>query len=553
MIAAVEGMFRHVEYGLVILLAFVGLRPVAAQSYEQRLLDTLVLTGGVLPGYLTSNVDHVLRMHYGPDLELHRFAENGTPLWWRRYYLNAITWEKSAVVSDGGEGAYMSADPTLTMDAVGMPLLTQFIAHVDGSGTPLWSVEVTWSIAISELDGLLPTTRLLRAADGGCIMVLSSSEPGYPNLLITRFSAVGEVLWSRVFNDPLWPLSPAWGSPDTHLCADADGGLYIARQDQGLGSVSLARINGGGDVLWIQRFAAPSGYSMETFDVALDHSGDVLVLGRLFGAELPSGGSLLRVSAAGELSHAGRYQWDLGRRLFVRSSGALAAVKIPWIYVFDEEGAVHRTHAFDGWVIEPHYFVFTMTNMEVAGEHLWMQGVLRRVLIQFNTQTSRPAFFTHSVDAIDGCQWTSGDGFGHSQVEPSEFLRESTHGAVTTDLVPRMTLLPRSMTLSIPSRLAPDPFCDQLVGLSAEPTPPSEGFRLEANPPLQSGLIQLLDVQPGTLRLMDLQGRLIWSGESSYFRESWSLPVAGLHGHPLVLHWCASDGSSVTVRKVLLP
>lgn len=524
-----------------------------AQTTPQHLLDTLVVTGGVLPGYLTASGEQVLRMQLGPAMELRRFSEDGTAQWWRRYIVPEMDWSQSTVVSDGGEGAFMAGGPELRLDGDGMPLLSQFLLHADGSGSPTWSVALEWELGVLDLDGLVPTTRLVRTSDGACIVVISSTEPGFAAVRLTKVAAGGEVLWSRAFSDPLAEAGAAWGNAATILSADDGGGVYLARQELGLAALSVARVNGGGDVLWVRRFSDPAGYAMETYDVALAPSGDLVVLGRLLGVGLPSGGSLVRVAANGTLLRADRYQWELGRRLFVRPNGSFATVKVPWIYLLDDQGGVLRTHAFQEWVIEPHRFVFTMSSMDVGHERLWMQGVLRRILIQFGTQTLRPAFFTHPIDDIQGCKWTMEEGFGFTELEVAAFVREDVNGAVTTDLLPLLSVLPSEIELSTPARYDAEVFCDQAVGIAPLTSLREAGFRLAANPPLQNDEIELLDVAPGTIYVHDLQGRSIWQGESEQLRERSSIPLGGRATGMLLVHWRALDGSSSTVEKVLLP
>jgi hypothetical protein len=537
----------------VVLLTLMGSVRTLAQTNTQHILDTLVLTGGVLPGYFTASGEQVLRMQLGPAMELRRFAEDGTATWSRRYIVPVMDWSQSAVVSDGAEGAFMAGGPELQVDGNGMPVLSQFLTHVEGTGSPGWSLVLEWALDALDLEGSVPTTRLIRTSDGGCIVVHASAEPGSLFVRLTKLSADGVVLWSRAFTDPLMEAGPAWGSTGTVLCADDAGGMYMARHDQGPAALSVARVNANGDVIWMRRFGDPAGYSMDVYDVAVAPSGELVVLGRLIGPGLPSGGSMLYISADGTLLRADLYQWELGRRLFARPDGAFATVKTPWIYLLDEQGSVYRTHAFQEWVIEPHQYVFTMTNMDVSNERLWMQGVLRRILIQFGTQTTRPAFFSHPIDAIAGCKWTMDEGFAFTGLGTSDFLREDVNGAVTVDLLPRLDVLPREIELSIPEHLDGAPFCDQAVGIVQYSSVEQPGFRMASNPPIESDVLELIDVAPGILHLVDLQGRTIWHGETTHARDRWIIPVGIRASGLFMLHWRALDGSSSTVVKVLIP
>lgn len=537
----------------LVLLTLLGTVRSASQTNAQHLLDTMVVTGGVLPGYFTASGEQVLRMQFGPAMELRRFAEDGTALWRQRYIVPFMDWSQSAVVSDGAEGAFIAGGPLLQVNGSGMPVLSQFLAHVGGTGQPSWSIDLVWDLDVIELDGLVPATRVVRTSDGGCMVVITSTEPGTRAVRLTKVAADGEVLWSRAFNDPMAEAGPAWGSTATLFCADDAGGIYLARHDQGPPALSVARVNASGDVFWVRRFSDPVGYTMEAYDIGTAPSGELLVLGRLIGPGLPSGGSIIRISAEGTLLRADLYQWELGRRLFVRADGSLATVSSPWLYLLDEQGSVSRTHTFEEWVIEPHRYVFTTTNMDVAHDRLWMQGVLRKIVIQFATQTSRPTFFSHPIGSVEGCKWTTGGGFGYTALVGSDFLREDVNGAVTADLLPLLNVLPSEIELSIPAQIDVESFCDQAVGIAVNAMVGPAGFRLASNPPVRSDVIDLLDVAAGTLHLHDLQGRSIWRGETTHGRDRWSIPVGVNASGLFMLHWRALDGASTTVEKVLIP
>jgi hypothetical protein len=546
-------MLNLCRHMVLALLALLAIGPGNAQTDRQHLLDTMVASSGVLSGYLTASGDQVLRIQLGPAMELRRFAEDGTPIWRRGYIVPFMDWTQSPVVSDDAEGSFMAGGPVLQVDGNGMPVLSQFLMHIDGNGSPSWSVALEWDLEIPDLDDFVPTTQLIRTTDGACIVVLTSTEPGYSAVRLTKVAADGEVQWSRTFIDPMAEAGPAWGSTGTTFCADDAGGLYLARHDQGPSSLSVARVNANGDVFWVRRYTDPAGYTMQAYDIAVEPSGELLVLGRLIGLGLPSGGSLLRIAPDGTLLRADLYQWELGRRLFVRADGSLATVSSPWLYLLDEQGSVYRTHSFQEWVVEPHRYVFTTTNMDVANDRLWMQGVLRKIVIQFATQTVRPAFFSHSIDAVEGCKWNTGDGFARTELGVSDFAREDVNGAVTIDLLPLLNVQPREIELSIPAPLGVDAFCEQAVGIAANIMAESAGFRLASNPPAQSDVIELLDVAPGTLHLHDLQGRSIWRGETTRGRDRWSIPIGFRSSGLFMLHWRALDGSSTTVEKVLIP
>ncbi len=522
-----------------------------AQPDHQRLLDTAVVANGVLPGYLTASREHVLRMQYGPVLEMHRYGEDGTPRWWKGYTVEGVAWNTSVVCSDGADGALVLGNVTVEDRNGPDPRLVMMHMAVDGDGAVQESAFLEFDLDPELAVEFQPIPRMVPVSDGGMFLVVAAADIGYPELFIAKRSATGAIEWARGLGDASSGSASPWGDPATKVCSDGEAGLYVVRRDLGSTSLLAARIGQDGSLLWMKRFEDPDGYAVETYDIASSPSGELLVLGRMLGIGLPSGGTLQTISPQGSMTSWNRYQWDIGRRLFVLADGSMAAVKIPSIYRLDGTGSVLWAKTFEDWVIDPHQYIFAMTNMEVHQGRLWMQGVLRRILIQFNTQRLLPAFATHPLDSISGCQWAEVDGFLSTALDTSTFSVSAIAEQLLQVLDERVQNTPVQVVVTVPDRHDPIPFCDQVVSFP-EFAPRRSGFRVLANPVERGSAIEVRDALPGLFTLTDPRGRMLWEYRLNSAATRLTLPqtpgIAGLYH----LRWVPGDGGYGTAVKVLV-
>jgi hypothetical protein len=541
-------MTRTLCFLLLLLPALSG--NVFAQSGHQSYLDTSVVTDGVLAGYPIASGGEVLRMQYGPMLELHRYDADGLPMWWRGYSIAGATWEFGAVASDGDEGARMLSAPRSV--TTGQQRVEFEVLSVDGSGTPQWSFGAAIDVSAVQGADMIPRLRLVRGIEGSCFVLLDSSDPGYGLLRIMKFSALGEVLWVHGVDENEPGAGPAWGSAGTLACSDGVGGLFLARHEPGAASLWVAHMDATGALLWTRSLDDPDGYTVDVFDMAVDAAGNVRVLGRMNGQSLPSGGLLLRLSGAGALLRADRYQWDIGRKLFILEDGSMAAVKIPWIYRMDTTGTVVRSASFQEWVIEPHLHVFSMTNMDVDHGRLWMQGALRRILIQFGTQRLWPAFASHPVDSIAGCQWESDLGFATTPLDTALFGTASWLPITALDLAGTFGAESVPVVLSDVDRHDPLPLCNFTVGLAEDAVAATPAMVLATTLVQRGTDLEFLELMPGTVEVRDVLGRLIMRQvvRSHQGRYGLSLPPEALG--TMVVRWVATDGSSSSSAKFIV-
>jgi len=523
----------------------------AAQPNHQRVLDTAVVANGVLPGYLTTTGEHVLRMQFGPALEMHRYAEDGTQLWGRQYSVEGTAWNTSAATGDASDGGVVLGNAEVIDREGPDPRVAMFHMGVGGDGAVLSAGRFELGIVPSIAVDLQPTTQLVKSSDGSTFILIGSADPGHPLLFIVKRSATGELLWVRGLGDTLIGTTAAWGDPNTRVCTDGQGGLFALRRGPFATSNWIARVNAGGDLVWLRSFDDPSGYTIDAYDIAPSSTGELLVLGRMFATGMPSGGTLQRISPQGDLLRYDRYPWDVGRRLFVEEDGSMATVKTPWIYRLDDTGEVLWSKYFSDWMIDPHQYIFEMTNMEVQQGRLWKQGVLRRILVQFNTQRLLPAFATHPLDSIVGCQWDGDDGFSPTALDVSTFTSTAPSGQSFMDLNGNVQQLPAEVQISLPNMLSPSLLCDQVVGVADIP-PADHGPHLPSNPVMIGTAIELLDLEPGVVVLMDAHGRSLWSSRVETRHERLSIAPQHRATGLYYLRWVAADGSRAKVLKVVV-
>lgn len=540
--------------GLLPALLLVAAHPLAGmgQSNHQRLVDSAVVANGVLPGYFTASGGHVLRMQYGPALQMHHYAEDGTALWWNSYAVEGTAWNTSVVMSDGADGAVLLGNVTVEDSEGPAPRLVVMHMAVNGDGEVQQSALLEYELDAATAAEFQPVPRLVRASDGGMFMIIASVDIGHPQLLVVKRSQEGVIEWARGLGDPGSGSTSPWGDPATMVCADGASGLFVVRRDLGSTSLLAARIASDGSLLWMKRFEDPEGYAVETYDIACSGSGELLVLGRMLGTGLPSGGTLQSISPEGDLTAWNRYQWDIGRRLFVLADGSMAAVKLPGIYRLDATGAVLWVKSFEDWMIDPHHYIFALSNMEVEHGRLWMQGVLRRILVQFNTQRLLPAFATHPLDSIEGCQWADGSGFGYTALEVSALVSTSLAGGPMQVLDDGVQSNPVLVTVSDPGRRELMPFCDQVVSVPVIAPHNSSVVRVVANPVERGTTIEVRDASPGLFTLTDMHGRTLWQYRlNAAMARVALLPAphaAGVHH----LRWMPLDGSLGATVKVLV-
>lgn len=538
-------LFLMLLFGCVLLPAIV-----LAQPNHQRLLDTAIVGNGVLGGYLTASGEQVMRLQFGAALEARRFAEDGTPVWWHRYAVQGAEWNRSIALSDGAEGAVMLGNATV-LDP-GTPLSRVELVHfaVDGEGHI--SNSHTLQMAIDPLfaSEYQPVIQLVRGSEQAMYLVFRSSFPGDPHLLIAKRNADGSIAFVRGLRDGS-SFGSTWGDPGTMVCADGAGGLYIAHRDLGATSTLAGRISSSGTLLWLDRFVDPDGYEVSAYDIAPSPQGELLLLGKMVSEELPSGGMLQTISPQGATLHLDRYHWDIGRRLYVLADGSMATVKEPWVYRLDGLGEVLWSRSFEDWVLGPHHYIFESTDMHVEHDRLWMQGVLRRILIQFNTQLSLPGFMTHPLDTIEGCQWDSLSSFGSVSIDVASLSSVPLDSVLFEVRDADAENNPVDVFVSQPDVRSTSPFCDLTVDM-AEVEFASAPFRIFPNPVEHGANITVLEPVTGSYILSDASGRILWQFELRGKQERLELPISNAAAGVHFLRCIPSDSSLGSAAKVLV-
>lgn len=542
-------MFRWSIIARSLLLGLLALEA-SAQDDRQRLLDTLVATGGVVPGWFTANGDHVLRMQANEVLQLRGYDPDGVPLWATAVQVQNEVWSSSKALGDGGDGALMVGALRLEQDGAGTPQLVMPALRVLSAGQVAWARVFRIPLDSEVLEDLQPAARLLRSSDGGWFVVIGSTAFVHPRAHVVKLNDQGQMEWVRGIGGMAWTSGAAWGSADVMLSPDQEGGLFISRYELFEERLYMLRMNASGAVIWHTYFGDIEGYALAPYDIATDLNGDLLLLGRVEGIDQPSGGLMARFSSQGEALEAFRYQWDVGTRLHVLPDGSMLAVKEPWLYRMDATGAVLWARSFQSTTIEAEQYLLAPTNMEVAHGRLWVQGVLRRILLQFNTQRLLPAFMDHPLDAIEGCQWETAGSFSRSALDAAAFVATALPPPEVVQLEATMEV-PELLVSEIPFYW-PASFCAQLVSVE-ESTANEEGPLVLGGSLSLDGLVVVQVPGAGRLEVCDTGGRVLRSEEMDRSSDRHALQLPAHIRGMLLLRWVARDGSAQRTGRVMIP
>lgn len=529
-------------------LALAG-QHVLAQDAREHVMDTLVATGGVIPGVFTSTGEHVLAGQFGERLRLLRYTPAGVPVWATDKIFPGTDWAKATSIATDVDGAIMVGTATVSSPAPGSFSLAAPWVRIGSNGqveqAQGWQVELPAVVATD----LQPLVELLAASNGGTYMVVRSSDPLQAMLIVARFDGMGQPQWVGV-------LGPAngegpWGNSSTRVAVDAAGGLQLVRHDAFQRGTHLVRLAPEGQVSEVQFLEDPDGYDLEVFDAKVDQDGGTVLIGRMMSPDLPSGGCLIHLGSDGEVRSALRYPWDIGRRLWPLQDGSYLAMDHPWSYRIALNGQITYLRYMTDDILDAELYEFVPALVGVSTDVFYMQGALRRFLLQFATQRLRPAFITHPVDAVEGCQWETSAGFLPMILAPGTFRQ----GQVDQ---PFWSLLPNTGSLvdlqveeqPLPLRQV-GAYCDAIVGLPDPVVPNASGLYIAG--PLQHGApLWLGGVSKGEVQVLDPLGRILASTPVRIGQERVQVALPPNASGPLLLRWIAADGASSGTLRVWL-
>jgi hypothetical protein len=229
---------------------------------------------------------------------------------WSEIFGDAATQSALAVAVDKEGSVYFTGVVTGTVDfgggAIKDTLGDLFVAKLDKEGTHQWSrtfgdgnAQMGWSIAVTDTGKVVVAGDLVGMMDLGLVTLTSA---GGTDAFVAQLDATtSDVLWAKRYGD-LRDQS-AFG-----VAVDPAGDIAIAGAFRGVldiggaalsnadpthvtGDLFVARLDGGGNPIWAQRFGDTLDQSAES--VAVDGAGNVVVTGSFVGTLAFGGTSLV--------------------------------------------------------------------------------------------------------------------------------------------------------------------------------------------------------------------------------------------------------------------
>lgn len=528
-------------------VAAIACSTASAQDQREHVMDTLVATGGVLPGVFTSTGHHILASQFGERLRLLRYSPEGVPIWAGDKLLPGTDWSKGNSIATEEDGAILLGTTIVTNSPQGAYVLGAPWVRVSGDGqverAHRWEVELPADAAMD----LQPEVELLDAGDASTFLVVRSADPLQPQLVIGRFNGLGQPQWVGVLG-PAADEGP-WGNASSRVAVDGSGGLLLVRHDAFQRGTHVLRVSALGQLTDAQFLEDAEGYALEVFDVKAGQDGGAVLIGRMLSADLPSGGTLIHLGDDGEVRAALRYPWDIGRRLHPLQDGAFLSMDHPWSYRIAASGHITYLRYLMDDIIDAELYEFVPAVIGVRSDALYMQGTLRRFLLQFGTQRLRPAFITHPVDAVEGCQWETSAGFLPVPLAEGTFRLGQIEQPV-------WTLLPGAGTLTdlqvqeqaVPLRQV-GAYCDAIVGTPEVTSPATSGLYIAG--PVQPGApLWVGGVSLGEVQVMDALGRMLAVTAVNAGQDLVQLALPPQAVGLLLVRWVAADGSGTGTLRV---
>lgn len=188
-----------------------------------------------------------------------------------RIYPTAISQQNNHICSDGNGGAYIAWSGYFIE---GMTwILNAHVAHIDGNGVILGSMEITHSADDEEVWGIVPDD------SGGAYVYWKGGDWEDYNIYAARIIPPCDTLWTRAVCDfPGYQESPRAYPYD-------DGGLVAVWKDYRSGNnydIYAQRMNRSGEIMWddggVLVVDEASGLDQELGDLVVDSEGNVFVV-----------------------------------------------------------------------------------------------------------------------------------------------------------------------------------------------------------------------------------------------------------------------------------
>lgn len=527
--------------------ALVACGSARAQFPLQLVVDSALALGAAMNGYVTEGFGQVIRAQQANALEYRAFDVEGLPLWQRRFETDWSDWVFGELVPSGASGSIACSSPLLSLVPEQNELELALLA-VDATGNAAWGKRLALGLPTEQPPA--PRLKCFPSADQGIFILQYTVAPGDPVLNVLKVSANGELLWAYALSQSNAAGTTAWGDGFTRAAPDPNGGILLARSEQALGHLDLVHLAADGTLAAAQRLQNLSEYGVELYDLVFETGTRVLLLGRLAASTAPSGGMLMALNENWEVDRLTRYQFDIGRRLFLVPGNGAVVMDAPWIYRLQEEGEVLRAWVLQNWTMDTYGYTRSLNSLAVKDGMLWMQGVLQQILIQFNTQRIMPHFALHLLDDPSGCQLDEVQGFGFTRMDPASLAATTPAPVLLTDLLPSITWSDLFVSVSDLEARVPIDLCLFTVGLEEEGREP--GFQVNGTV-VEAGMpIQLSGLKPGVLSLHDAVGRVLWSGAVQAGDGRLELQPPTRTPGVYLIRWTAKDGSEGQVVRVVV-
>lgn len=144
--------------------------------------------------------------------------------------------------------------------------------------------------------------------EGNIIVVGNTLQtPGNPEVLISKYSTDGEVIWQRTYG----------GNAEAHdygvaVATDNTGNCFVAGTVTNTGSsldIAVLKYNAAGDLLWHTEWNGPTNLYDAPSSIALDPVGNVYVAGTTYGSPTNPNYVLLKLNVNGDLQWASTYDY----------------------------------------------------------------------------------------------------------------------------------------------------------------------------------------------------------------------------------------------------
>lgn len=236
-----------------------------------------------------------------------KYDASGTLLWEQRFDSAGSGFDDTAVdlaVDTDGSVVVLGTGPTISSDQ------DVLLFRYDTAGTLLW--QYTWSNNWS--DG----AHKVAIAPDGSIYVLAQSYylPGYSDVVLIKFDALGNHLWERHYDGHFGTDNPKM------LAIDANGDIYIGGETiMTSGTVDFdwlaLKYDAAGTLQWVFERGGSINYPDYVNDMALHPSGGIVMTGYTVNRIIGWGGetdiTTMYIDASGQLVWESMYSGPQGR------------------------------------------------------------------------------------------------------------------------------------------------------------------------------------------------------------------------------------------------